>query len=119
LGTPLVITMTLPRLLGITAGQTHTVMLSTRGNDFSATTREGFHLHRAGRRYLLVETGGNRPYEYTNKVFDIYPTEWRDFWVWSINMFNHDTAIDAELGMNIYKVFFTPPGDVPASNSLN
>lgn len=95
-GTPLTITMTLPKSLGITAGQTHKVMLSTRGNDFSATTREGFHLYQAGRRYLLIETGGVQPYEYTNKVFDIYPAEWIDFWVWSVNMFNHNTVVDPE-----------------------
>jgi len=73
-------------------------MLSTRGNDFSATTREGFHLYRAGRRYLLIETGSGigQPYEYINKVFDIYPAEWIDFWVWSVNMFNHNTAVDLE-----------------------
>jgi hypothetical protein len=111
--------MTLPKTLGITAGQTHTVMLSTRGNDFSATTREGFHLYQAGQRNLLIETGGTQPYEYTKILFDIYPTEWYNFWAWSINMFNNNTAVDPELGMSIYKVFFTPPGIVPASNSLN
>lgn len=48
--------------------------------------------------------------------------EWVNFWVWSANMFNHNTGAspgDPEEGLTLMKVFFQPPGWVPASNSVN
>ena len=66
--------MSMPLLFGMTANQNSLIMISTRGADGSASTREGISLNLAGRFQLKVETQftGN-PAEYTYIVMDINP----------------------------------------------
>jgi hypothetical protein len=46
--------MYMPKAYGITAGQTHEILIGSLGNDYSATTREGFHLTSSGSFSLLL-----------------------------------------------------------------
>lgn len=114
-----VISMSMPLHHGMTANTYHLVMISTRGADWSSSTREGIAHTLAGRFQLKAyTTNTGNPDEFTYKVMDIEPVAFTFFWVWSASKIGFDPLEgygDATLSM--YRIHFTNPLFIPRSDS--
>jgi hypothetical protein len=103
--------MKLPLTWGITAGVKYYVTLSARGNDYSATTRDGFHLTHAGFYLLLIEAADSNSDNFENTLISFYnlPTSFVNFWVWSLNKMMQDLTVHEDSGRTTLKIFFKFP----------